>query len=130
MLKEIAEWEADPPKENTPLTGCYVFEREAHVFVLKPGKKNPQALEELYYPTQDKFLCDVCKKLYIYRKLRDKDKGRIRLSVGGDGIWSICRACWFEAKGVWAQEEVNKALAACDHARTLCSAEKDTIQEK
>ena len=129
MLKEIAEWEADPPKENKPVTGCYIFESKEKVFVLRPGKRNAQNLEEIYYPPPNKFLCDECKKLYVHSKYTEMDKARIQLSIG-DGIWTICRACWFEAKGVWAQDEVNKALAACEHARTLCSAEKDTIQEK
>ena len=71
------------------------------------------------------FRCGVCDKIMVYSSISKRKRSRIRIIVTtkeDDDIETfICRPCWLELKGTWAQEEVNKALEACDHARSMCS---------
>ena len=71
------------------------------------------------------FRCGQCDKVFAYKSIPDRKRGRIQINItdedGDVSKWYICQPCWFELKGVWAQEEVNKALEACYHARSMCS---------
>ena len=128
-MQFITNWEREETGEPIQADFCLYVKKD------KPKKLCTIDSRKYVEPIKDAnwFRCSECCKIFVYDCLEKLTRSRIKLIVSESRFHSnfllICKGCWFDMKGQWAQEEVNRALEACAHARGLCIEELKEAEE-